>query len=108
MNEGAPMAEENHTPGPWSVWSRNKLCIEAPSGNVALCNLARNCEADARLIASAPDLLRALKAVVAISDRKHDAWDAAHAAIAKAEGRQPAEFEYPSEAAMIRDNGDPR
>jgi hypothetical protein len=43
--------------------------------------------ADARLIAAAPDLLRALKEVVALSDRKHDAWDAAHVAIAKAEGR---------------------
>ena len=42
---------------------------------------------DARLIEAAPDLLAALKAVVRISDRKHDAWDAAHAAIAKAEGK---------------------
>lgn len=32
------------------------------------------------------DLLEALEAVVAISDRKHDAWDAARAAIAKARG----------------------
>jgi hypothetical protein len=33
------------------------------------------------------ELLEALKTVVAISDRKHDAWDAAKAAIAKAEGQ---------------------
>ncbi|MDD5301538.1 MAG: hypothetical protein PHS14_00400 [Elusimicrobia bacterium] len=32
-----------------------------------------------------PDTLTALKGVVALSDRKHDAWDKAHAAIAKAE-----------------------
>ena len=32
-----------------------------------------------------PDLLEALKEVVALSDRKHDAWDKARAAIAKAE-----------------------
>ena len=32
------------------------------------------------------DLLAALIEVVRISDRKHDAWDAAHAAIAKATG----------------------
>jgi|HubBroStandDraft_4_1064222.scaffolds.fasta_scaffold01416_11 hypothetical protein len=32
------------------------------------------------------ELLAALKEVVRISDRKHDAWDSAHAAIAKAEG----------------------
>ena len=42
--------------------------------------------ADARLIAAAPDLLEALKEVVAISDREHKAWDKARAAIAKAEG----------------------
>lgn len=41
-------------------------------------------DADARLIAAAPDLLEALQKVVAISDRKHEAWDKAHAAIAKA------------------------
>jgi hypothetical protein len=42
--------------------------------------------ANAHLIAAAPELLEALEAVVAISDRKHDAWDAAKAAIAKAKG----------------------
>ena len=49
-----------------------------------------NCEfsdtpVDARLLA---ELLAALKEVVALSDRKHDAWDRAHAAIAKAEATQ--------------------
>ena len=33
------------------------------------------------------ELLECLKAVVAISDRKHEAWDRAHEAIRKAEGR---------------------
>ena len=36
--------------------------------------------------AAAPDLLAALEEVVRISDRKHDAWDAAKAAIKKARG----------------------
>lgn len=40
----------------------------------------------ADLIAAAPDLLEALEEVVAISDRKHDAWDKAKQAIAKAKG----------------------
>jgi hypothetical protein len=44
---------------------------------------------DGHLIAAAPDLLEALEEVVAISDRRHNAWDKAHAAIAKATG-QPA------------------
>lgn len=38
----------------------------------------------ARLIAASPDLLEALEEVVAVSDRKHVAWDKARAAIAKA------------------------
>jgi hypothetical protein len=40
---------------------------------------------DLTLAAVAPDLLEALKEVVAISDRDHDAWDRAKAAIARAE-----------------------
>jgi hypothetical protein len=48
-----------HTPGPWHLFERNHLCIESDTGNVALCNLARNSEADARLIAAAPDGLEA-------------------------------------------------
>lgn len=38
------------------------------------------------LMCSAPELLEALEEVVAISDRKHNAWDKAKAAIAKAKG----------------------
>jgi hypothetical protein len=41
-------------------------------------------EANARLIAAAPDLLAALQEVVAIADRKTDAFDRARAALAKA------------------------
>jgi phage host-nuclease inhibitor protein Gam len=41
----------------------------------------------ARLEAENTKLLAALKEVVRISDRKHDAWDAAHAAIARAHPR---------------------
>lgn len=38
--------------------------------------------------AVAPELLAALKEVVSLSDRKHNAWDKAHAVIAQAEGRE--------------------
>ena len=41
-------------------------------------------DADMRLISAAPNLLAALQEVIKISDRKHDAWDNAKAAIAKA------------------------
>jgi hypothetical protein len=88
------MAENPMTamPGPWEVvWlqgdklgSPSEVCIEGTDNRVAF--LASDGSlGTARLIAAAPDLLAALKAVVAISDRKHDAWDAAHEAIAKAE-----------------------
>ncbi len=45
------------TSGPWRLLERNRLCIESDTGNVAICNLARNNEADARLIAAAPGVL---------------------------------------------------
>lgn len=41
-------------------------------------------EANVKLVCAAPDLLEALIEVVRISDRKHDAWDKAKAAINKA------------------------
>lgn len=44
-------------------------------------------EAQQYMERAAPDLLAALKRVVAVADRKTDEFDAAHAAIAKAEGR---------------------
>ena len=42
---------------------------------------------NARLIAAAPDLLEALKGVLRVADRATDEFDAARAAIAKAEGK---------------------
>ena len=45
-------------------------------------------DANARLIAAAPELLATLQEVVRISDHKHDAWNAAKAAIAKATGHE--------------------
>lgn len=53
-----------------------------------LVNRERNRKADDYdgLLAINAELLAALEAVVAISDRKHDAWDMARAAIARAKG----------------------
>jgi len=45
-----------------------------------------NPDADARLIAAAPDLLEALQGVLRVADRATDEFDAARAAIAKATG----------------------
>ena len=90
-----------HTPGPWG-WHWNKLPSGEADGRVHTINPSFvgtvNCiavspryqtqkqwEADASLLAAAPDLLEALKAVVAVADRKTVEFDRARAAIAKAE-----------------------
>ncbi len=91
-----------HTPGPWHAANANEPKIlhafvisnDDGFGIIATVNLHRGKDApsegesNARLIAAAPDLLAALKAVVAIADRKTVEFDAARAAIAAAEGKQ--------------------
>ena len=85
-----------HTPGPWECFYKHKygewhVSVPMSNGSMRWALFddgvrSENPEADARLIAASPDLLAALQEVVAISDRKHDAWDKARAAIAKALG----------------------
>jgi hypothetical protein len=92
-----------HTPGPWKVIGEGQAIeIRHDAGEILLgckiydliCMLPHHPDkkyharyaANAHLIAAAPDLLAALERIVAISDRKHDAWDDAKAAIAKAKG----------------------
>ena len=91
-----------HTPGPWAFvkagsfgWNIRGTWHGEPNSQLAYVD-AGVCQtrgpftdentANARLIAAAPDLLAALKAVVAVSNRKTDAYTRAYAAIAKAEG----------------------
>ena len=86
----------SRTPGPWSVNFKKFSEVRAENGAViAECKKLTglvNLQANARLIAAAPDLLEALKDAVghaifpasAISG----ALDRARAAIAKAEGAQ--------------------
>ena len=90
-----------HTPGPWrysdqGVGPRGKSLgiIVCTAKGLPMFFMPRGKEelvANARLVAAAPELLEALKEVVAISDRKTDAWDRAHAAIVKAEGKADGE-----------------
>jgi hypothetical protein len=82
-----------HTAGPWTVtcdrdddderpleivtsddWN-HRIAFPASDGNPD----------DARLIAAAPDMLAALKGVLRVADRNTAEFDAARAAIAKAE-----------------------
>ena len=93
----------NHTPGPWEyvpklTASENHkgFFVRAEKtdrhGKWALAEVQPGDEdgtigeANARLIATAPDLLSALQGVLRVADRKTDEFDAARAAIAKAVG----------------------
>ncbi len=106
---GAERAVVSHTPGPWregptdGIGQRGKLTIVDSLGlKVADCEARKvglkferslpEDTANARLIAAAPDLLATLKALIDLLNEDLDpdqcaAWDAAVAAIAKAEGR---------------------
>lgn len=87
------------TKGPWEIGNHNScviskndesLIIRGAVGEDAIKYYGGNliCEsvsqANAKLIAAAPELLEALIEIVRISDRKHNAWDRAKEAIKKA------------------------
>lgn len=98
------MAE--HTPGPWTIEeygdddapalvihkdSESRVCFMATPGSHGD---PAKIEADAHLIAAAPDLLAALQALADadaedLLDGTSEVWQWASAAIAKAEGAQP-------------------
>lgn len=94
------MSAQKHTPGPWVIgdgyieWYHNDDysgapdAIVGPNGEcvVGSSEWTHLNPHDARLIAAAPDLLAALKAVVAVADRDTEEFNAARAAIAKATG----------------------
>ncbi len=98
------MSESKHTPGEWLLVDHTVYALNDQGENrfTALVqggwvhrgsfSSERTSEdeksANARLIASAPDLLEALKYVMsAHGEQLTDAFDQAHKAIAKAEGR---------------------
>jgi len=97
-----------HTPGPWTIGKKPRLqpYIEgadgtpvcscggnAPGSGAYTTETFRRRDANARLIAAAPELLEAMKLLIAdVADypawqRPCHALDVARAAIAKAEGR---------------------
>lgn len=93
------MTGTKHTPGPWVIdESRHgkrgpvhTLMVVAEKGGMpGLIVNQRTVEpqdwANARLIAAAPDLFEALKGVLRVADRDTVEFDAARAALAKAEG----------------------
>ena len=87
-----------HTPGPWTHEGQGDITgIENDPGNGCVGKVDVACvylrtvpgrnESNARLIAAAPEMLRALRAIVEESNDP-GAVDFARAAIAKAEGEQ--------------------
>ncbi len=101
-----------HTPGPWQVGTKhhhNACQVYAADGQDAVCMVydiwhhrnvdeCKDCKgmANARLIASAPELLEALKELLRVDDEWHGSVNSemagarqkARKAIAKAEGKQ--------------------
>jgi len=91
---------KQHTPGPWEIVEREQDTprIVGPDGQADVAILGTGAhtteeeEANARLIAAAPDMLEALKYIVAWKPKDWNpetARDMATAAISKAEGRMP-------------------
>jgi hypothetical protein len=85
----------NHTPGPWSVDTSHGITVDADTRRICrvpvtgYLNVAwlREADANARLIAAAPELLRSLEAlVVRCGVSQGEAVDDALAAIKKAKG----------------------
>lgn len=94
MNATCP-AVGAHTPGRWE-WSDQgaRIVSRYRGGTLVIAKLAFDAVegvANGHLIAAAPDLYAALKAVISVADRKTVEFDMAHAAIAKANGLSPAE-----------------
>lgn len=98
-----------HTPGPWTChvtvtdddsWAPGVQKVEVESGETLIASYKTEyveypsqdeCEANARLIAAAPELLEALSALMELERRGRfmpigREWDAARAAIARATG----------------------
>jgi len=90
-----------HTPGPWEIirTKDGKVFISSTSARRGICEVTdwkdspwqEETDANSRLIAAAPDLLKALKTVVRQMEGRHpvghDAFLAAQRAVIKAEER---------------------
>jgi len=89
------MNETKHTQGPWTYAThQGHTLVETVEPAKTVCNVYGNTtdakEANARLIAAAPEMLEALKAVTDSNINRPDLvpmWKKVYDAIAKAEGR---------------------
>ena len=84
----------DHTPGPWAYENYGgtlHVFLDNEGGTPSICKLVGNDkDANARLIAAAPDLLEALQNLLKVHEgeggTQYHAGDIARAAIAKAKG----------------------
>ena len=79
------------TPGPWAVSPTKHRTLIVSAQGFWVTALEEVSDADARLIAAAPDLLNAVRFLLSNPDNRISSADlnAAHAAIANAMGGQP-------------------
>jgi hypothetical protein len=103
MTTAKPTTETKHTPGPWTLTKERALVVDgqalehqaymvssAPGCTIVAAVVATKSAANARLIAAAPELLEALRAIewtAGGANDKHNAFqiiNIARAAIAKA------------------------
>ena len=88
------MNRAQSTPGPWRIGDAGRTVFGPPNGHPAPEMVAHQVSrANARLIAAAPDMLEALRAVAAqiyapLSEERNAAMARARAAIKKAEGKE--------------------
>ena len=94
------MSKINYTPGPWESQGRDVRTVRGPDGrggfHIAECSIHQPQRAeDARLIAAAPDMYEALRAIACRTDEEANAFIAqgpayqmriARAVLAKIEG----------------------
>lgn len=86
------MSQNKHTPGPWEHVGDGDVMAPFDATDKWYVAIAYDGlpdgqhEANARLIAAAPDLLESLEAVIKVADRDTDVFNRAKAAIAKARG----------------------
>ncbi|MGK7164935.1 hypothetical protein ACSOT0_20415 [Pseudomonas aeruginosa] len=86
------MGKQSYTPGPWDYWSgynpvdELEAQITTEDGDIVIASYNRQIlegEANAKLLAAAPELLEALVALVECEQTTPELWEAARAAIAK-------------------------
>ena len=92
------MTDTTHTPGPWQIWGQITGISRSPctghtiskGPNIFICDAIGTSDANARLIAAAPELLAACQRalVEAVADDQDEWFAIMRAAIAKATGVQ--------------------